>query len=85
MQTVIDVVDASTAAMFDGTWVSATVSSPGPPTSIQTPIRAAPADLPPGSGRSRSASGAGARPRSEPQPGRQQGRHGLHATIRIAR
>ncbi len=61
MQTVIEVVEASTAAMFDGTCVSATVSSPGPPTSSHRPSTALPASCC-RLGRARSASGSRMRP-----------------------
>ena len=63
MQTVIDVVEASTAAMFDGTCTSATVSRPGPPTSSQMPSTALPATSR-RVGRARSASGSRMRPAS---------------------
>ncbi len=84
MHTVIEVVEASTAARFDGTCVSATVSSPGPPTSSHRPSTA----LPPTCrrvGRARSASGSRIRP-AMPNRRPADRRGGIDSTpIRIAR
>ena len=84
MQTVIDVVEASTAAMFDGTCVSDTVSRPGPPTRSQQPSTALPATCR-SVGRARTASGSRTTP-AIPNRTPAASRGGIVSTpIRIAR